>query len=456
MPINFEELIIKITANSAQAISELNSIDKSVQKVGQNAASSAKKLAGVGLALGGARGAVDIAVKAIGSYIKRVEESKAAFIESITESNNYYNAAADAIIELDKLREQAQINEGKRRAERNQWFTEARTEAIKEREWNKENAALLALIYQEWDKQVIIAQAAGKSFMSLAKFQEQYLQKLMAGTSDATDLWMDFEKGKADAYTRGDLVKKDIDQDQKDRDDAALERERALLEQWKQRTSFIISSAQVERDAIVQSNEFRMAAQDAELAGIEALKAAQEELRAQNIQAAQEFLSAWSATISAISSLVSTRYQNEIDAAEDGSDKQKELMKKQFNAEKAMAITMGLINTAAGIIKAIPNPFLMAFAAASGALQIAAIAAQKPPSFATGTGAGGYVVPPGYSDDSYPVMARSGERVTVEPAGGSGGNQTVILQLDGRILGKAVTNLFDRRQALVPAGAVVA
>ena len=61
-------------------------------------------------------------------------------------------------------------------------------------------------------------------------------------------------------------------------------------------------------------------------------------------------------------------------------DKQRKAEKtKQAKREKKMAIFQAIINTAAGVAKAIPNGALMAFAAIAGAAQIAAISAAPIP-----------------------------------------------------------------------------
>tara|TARA_R100001530_G_scaffold136373_1_gene116814 strand:+ start:1985 stop:4597 length:2613 start_codon:yes stop_codon:yes gene_type:complete len=57
----------------------------------------------------------------------------------------------------------------------------------------------------------------------------------------------------------------------------------------------------------------------------------------------------------------------------------KELEIKQAKREKKMAVFQAIINTAAGIAKAIPNPWLMAFAGIMGGMQIAAVRAAPIP-----------------------------------------------------------------------------
>lgn len=53
------------------------------------------------------------------------------------------------------------------------------------------------------------------------------------------------------------------------------------------------------------------------------------------------------------------------------------LDRKQRRTQKARDIIQSIINTALAITKALPNPFLVAFAAATGAAQTATIAAQQ-------------------------------------------------------------------------------
>ena len=59
--------------------------------------------------------------------------------------------------------------------------------------------------------------------------------------------------------------------------------------------------------------------------------------------------------------------------------KKKDLEIKQAKREKKMAIFQAIINTAAGVAKAIPNPYLMAFAGIMGAMQVSAIASAPIP-----------------------------------------------------------------------------
>lgn len=101
--------------------------------------------------------------------------------------------------------------------------------------------------------------------------------------------------------------------------------------------------------------------------------------------------------------------------------KLKVLEREQANRRKQQAIKEAIINTALGIVKAIPNVFLMAFAALAGGLQLAVINSQK---FAKGgyakqaggyTGQGGYQAPP--DETGYrPVDAilHEGEHVSTE------------------------------------------
>lgn len=130
----------------------------------------------------------------------------------------------------------------------------------------------------------------------------------------------------------------------------------------------------------------------------------QEELRNASLQIASE-------TINAIFSIQSERRQAETDEelARLDEEREKELANKDltenqraaieakfrkkeakikedaFKKEKGAKIIEAIIATALAIIKAAPNPVLMALSAATGAISIATIAAQPVPKFAKGT-----------------------------------------------------------------------
>lgn len=64
--------------------------------------------------------------------------------------------------------------------------------------------------------------------------------------------------------------------------------------------------------------------------------------------------------------------------------KEAELKKQAFEAEKHAQEIQIIIATALGVAKAIPNPYLMAFAAAAGLIQLAVVESQPTPKFAKG------------------------------------------------------------------------
>jgi len=113
-------------------------------------------------------------------------------------------------------------------------------------------------------------------------------------------------------------------------------------------------------------------------------------------------------------------------------------------AAKAMAITEATINSYLAFTKALaafPPPFNYAAAAATLAAGIAKVAAISSTPIKAETGLRDYVVPPGYERDSYPVMAQSGEQVTVTPKGeNQSEEQTIIVYIDGRVLFQLINN----------------
>lgn len=108
---------------------------------------------------------------------------------------------------------------------------------------------------------------------------------------------------------------------------------------------------------------------------------------------------------------------------EEYDDKKKQIQLEDARRQKAFAIFEAIINTASGIIKAIPNVALMTLASVQGALQLGAISAQPLPSFDVGSlrierdmpamvHKGEIIVPPALSE-----QARR-EGITIGPQGG--------------------------------------
>lgn len=151
-----------------------------------------------------------------------------------------------------------------------------------------------------------------------------------------------------------------------------------------------------------------------ELAGLEAKAAKDEELTAEELARLQELRAEEK-------KLKKEQYAQELEA---------------FKTNKTLSIANAIIAGAQAAINAynslsiipVVGPALGAAAAvAVGALaakQVALIAAQQPPAppkFADGVE--GFMVPPGYPNDSFPIMVQSGERVTVETPAQQAGNK---------------------------------
>ena len=88
------------------------------------------------------------------------------------------------------------------------------------------------------------------------------------------------------------------------------------------------------------------------------------------------------------------------------------IKQKEAIANKALALFDIAINTASAIVKSLPNVFLAAAVGALGAAQAAVVATRPIPKFAEGVQ--DFVVPPGFPNDSFPILVQSGETVTVE------------------------------------------
>ena len=158
--------------------------------------------------------------------------------------------------------------------------------------------------------------------------------------------------------------------------------------------------------------------------------------------------------------IVQQYYANEIAAAGDNEEQLQEIREKQFKANQAFAIADTIINTSQAIMKVLAQGGIFAIPlsvamGALGAAQIAMIASAKP-SFATGTPAGGYVVPPGYEGDNYPVMAKSGETVNISRTGeGGAGMAQISIILDSSVIARVTTNLIENRQIVIRQSDVV-
>lgn len=119
--------------------------------------------------------------------------------------------------------------------------------------------------------------------------------------------------------------------------------------------------------------------------------------------------------------------------AEGDEAEQKRIATEQFNVNKVLQLANIGINTAAAIVGFLANPGgpagvgLSIAAGVTGAVQAALIAATPAPSFANGVE--NFTVPPGYPNDSFPIMVQSGETVDVKtPAQQSASNNQPVKQ----------------------------
>ncbi|MDT8303088.1 MAG: hypothetical protein RQ760_16535, partial [Sedimentisphaerales bacterium] len=107
-------------------------------------------------------------------------------------------------------------------------------------------------------------------------------------------------------------------------------------------------------------------------------------------------------------SLVEGNKEKERKINDEFNAKRAEIKTKQAKADKRNALFQSIINTAAGVAQAIPNPFLIAFAALIGGIQQALILAQPIPQFKKGTKS----APGGMS-----IVGESGKELMITPSG---------------------------------------
>ena len=258
-----------------------------------------------------------------------------------------------------------------------------------------------------------------------------------------------------------------------------------IADTWKER----LDAMTAETDAAMAAYQLRLDAEQAyreEMADIAARAREQERLEEEKLAADKEKLqqAALDAMVQIWGELRSlqdqrTRYelaqlerQQEAELATfSGTEEEKKALIEEFEKEKAkleyegalkswkLQMAGALAAAARAILEAAKNawPFpalpLMALAGVMGGIQIAAIRNAKPvPAFATGAD---FIVPPGYPNDSYPMMVETGEHVTVEP---KGGGETVIrniINLDGRVIADYITRASRDKRLLISSGSVV-
>lgn len=215
---------------------------------------------------------------------------------------------------------------------------------------------------------------------------------------------------------------------------------------WKERvaamaaeTEAALQQYQLEQDAFAaMEEEKRRIAAEAEA---ERTRLAEEEAakRQQVEQAAWDFVTGIWGQLDAINSararreLDQLRRQHDLELeAFEGTEEEKKALAEQFQREEAkleyeaalrswkMQLAGALAAAARAVIESMKLGFpwaipMVAMALAQSGLQLAALRAAKPvPAFASGAD---FVVPPGYPNDSFPMMVESGERVQVTPPG---------------------------------------
>ena len=132
--------------------------------------------------------------------------------------------------------------------------------------------------------------------------------------------------------------------------------------------------------------------------------------------------------------------------------RKKELLEENWRREKAFSTAQAIINTAVAITKALtgalpPWNFILAgLSAAAGAAEIAVIQGQAMPAFETG---GTFI-----ADQPQLIQVGEGagsERVTVEQTGGSsGGNDSMILNIDGEQFNGWLQNKINNGNIRIP------
>ncbi len=170
--------------------------------------------------------------------------------------------------------------------------------------------------------------------------------------------------------------------------------------------------------------------------------------------------------------LLDRRRDQELENFE-GTQEEKKKLEEQFDKERAQleyeaalkSWKLQLIGAMADVARAIVASMkigfpwaipMVALATVGGALQIAAIHKAKPvPEFAGGAD---FDVPPGFDNDTFPMLAESGEHVTIEPAGAAPApivERPLILSFDGKPFYRGLLQASRNGIALLAERAVV-
>jgi len=205
--------------------------------------------------------------------------------------------------------------------------------------------------------------------------------------------------------------------------------------------------------------------QAAELAGIQALKDADNLRHEIKMAKIQEELDAYASMAAGVGQIFSTLIQAQMAGEETLTQEKKDNITKLFKMQKAANIAQVLLDSASAIMRQYKDmpiwlavPASIVTAAVAGA-QIAAINATPSPAanMAAGSAPGGYIVPGGYEDDTYPINAKSGERVHIERTGSDQGQPIqVVLVIDGETLGAVNTRLIRNRKTIITMGDIAA
>lgn len=213
---------------------------------------------------------------------------------------------------------------------------------------------------------------------------------------------------------------------------------------------------------------------------LEAERQLQEQMKNLRREAADFLVSIWGQLDSVNQArlgnqLAALDYQHKSELANfTGTQEEKQKLVEEYERERAkleyeaalrswkLQVAGGLAAAARAILEAAKNTWpipalpMTALATIMGGVQLAAIRAAKPvPSFSEGAD---FVVPPGYPNDSYPMLVESGERVRVDPSGGAAAGGEMLhatFILDGRQIAQFVTRATRNRQILVAQRSIV-
>ena len=312
-------------------------------------------------AFGSLKESAIVAAGPLGSLVALIESAAATLgiaADAIEETEEAQKAANEAVQDAAEVGDQAVRIEEKRTTS-----TKKATEAKKEQAAAEREAE--AVVRDQAAALEAIEKAAHKAQLAQLDGIDQVIAKRDDELAKIDEM-LAMTDGSAEAFAAAETLRAAANQEAND----------AIL------TSTLETSELILAD--IESNK------EAQLAADAATIASAKAMRDDRLDAFSAVLAASQKVVSAVGDLQNQELQAQIDNTKKGSAARKELLLKQFEQEKGLALVHAAINTAMGVTAALgaaapPVNFVLAgLTAAAGAITIGTISSKQAPTFHTG------------------------------------------------------------------------